>query len=176
MEDRNQAMSAGRLVTVVALVATMAGCTSEPAVSGGAGTADLHEAHAAAPGAAPENLPLKTIMQGLETDMAALAHALWLEDAAGVAAAAARVADHPRVTPEQMAIIQGTLGPDFAAFVEHDHAVHGATVDLASAASKGATPAELLAGTVVIQEGCVACHTAFRAKVSEALTPPRAAR
>lgn len=172
MTERNRAMSSGRLLTVVALVASLAGCTSEPAVDEDVIAEDPHLSQAPAPGEAPANLPLKAIMQGLDADMAALAHALWLEDPAAVGAAAARVADHPRVTPEQMATIQATLGPDFAAFVEYDHAVHDAAVALASAASEGATPAGLLAGTVVIQEGCVACHSAFRARVSGALTPP----
>lgn len=124
---------------------------------------------AQAPAAAPENLPLKAIMQGLELEMTSLAHALWLEDPAGVAAAAGRVADHPEVTPEQMAIIQTTLGQEFAAFVHHDHTVHEAALALTAAAGAGAGPWDLMAGVAAVQEGCVGCHTAFRARVSAAL-------
>lgn len=169
MTERHRAMPWGHSLTAVALAVFVAGCQSEPAVHESADSEDPREAHAAASGTAPANLPLKAIMQGLDADMAAVARALWLEDPSGVGAAATRVADHPRVTPDQMAAIQATLGPDFSAFVEYDHAVHEAAVALAAAAAEGATPTELLAGVVSIQEGCVNCHTAFRARVSAAL-------
>lgn len=110
-------------------------------------------------------------MQGLEADMAAGAHGLWIEDRASVEAAARRIAEHPRVTPEQMSIIQATLGEGFAAFARHDHDVHDAAVAFAEAAA-GAEVADLLAGYVRIQEGCVSCHSAFRTRVSGALASP----
>ena len=72
-------------------------------------------------------------MQGLEADMAAGAHGLWIEDRAIVEAAARRIAEHPRVTPEQMSIIQATLGEGFAAFARHDRDVHDAAVAFAEA-------------------------------------------
>ena len=108
-------------------------------------------------------------MRGLEAEMAAMAHALWLEDPAAVAAAAARVADHAKVRSEQMGVIQSTLGQEFAAFVHHDQTVHEAAVAVGAAAGAGAAPGDLLAGVVAVQGGCVACHTAFRARVSAAL-------
>jgi hypothetical protein len=123
----------------------------------------------AVPPAAPGSL--KAIMQGLEADLANVAHGIWAEDAEAVGAAAGRVADHPRVTPEQMAVIQATLGEDFAAFVQYDQAVHRASVALAEGAA-GATAVEHLSGLQRIQQGCVSCHSAFRTRVSAALNPP----
>lgn len=134
--------------------------------------ADAHADHGApAPGAAV--LPLKETMRGLEADMTGVLGALWIDDASGVAAAARRVADHPRVPPEEMALIQGTLGEAFAAFVGFDQAVHGAAVSLSERAAAGAPAAELLAEVTRIQEGCVGCHTAFRPRVSAALAGER---
>lgn len=133
---------------------------------------DPHAGHGAeAPGA--PSLPLKQIMQGLEADMAALLHALWMEDVPGVAAAAGRIADHPRVPAEQMAAIQAALGAEFGGFAGHDQAVHGAAVALAEAAAGGAPPADLLPGVATVQAGCVACHTSFRARVAAALAGGR---
>lgn len=134
--------------------------------------ADAHADHGAAAPGAPV-LPLKEIMRGLDADLAGALGALWVEDAAGVAAAARRVADHPRVPPEEMARIQAALGEEFASFVGFDQAVHGAAVALAERAEGVAPPAELLAGVARIQEGCVGCHTAFRPRVSAALAAGR---
>lgn len=145
-------------------VVTATGCASPPEADGGS---DAAEAEAAS----LEDPTLKQIMQALEADMAGVAHGIWLEDREAVRAAAERVADHPRVTPEQMATIQATLGAEFATFAGMDGEVHGASVALRDQAAE-ASVAELAAGYVRIQQGCVACHAAFRPRVSEALNPP----
>ena len=53
--------------------------------------------------AAPATLPLKEIMRGLESDLIDLAHGIWIEDHGLAGDAANRIANHPRVPPEQMA-------------------------------------------------------------------------
>ncbi|MEN8145237.1 MAG: hypothetical protein ABFS14_09830 [Gemmatimonadota bacterium] len=108
-------------------------------------------------------------MQGLESDIAAALHGLWLDDHEAVETAAARIAHHPRVTAEEMVAIQEALGEEFAAFVQQDQNVHRAAVELAEAAAASAPVSELFNGSVLIQEGCVSCHTQFRSRVSEAL-------
>ena len=120
----------------------------------------------------PGTLPLKEIMAGLERDLAEVASGFWIEDLTMISAAATRVADHARVPPEQMARIQSTLGDEFPAFVQMDGRVHDAAVELAAAAESARSVSELLPGMVEIQEGCVSCHSAFRARVSEALAAP----
>lgn len=110
---------------------------------------------------------LKSIMQGLEEDMVDLAHGIWIADREAVRVAAQGVADHPRVTPGQMATIQAELGDEFPLFVQQDQGVHAAAVELTSAAQ--ANDADLLPVFVRIQEGCVGCHSRFRERVSEAL-------
>jgi hypothetical protein len=132
---------------------------------------EAQASHDGAQGAAGEHaaLTLKEIMQGLERDMATAAHGLWIEDRASVGAGARGVAEHPHVTSEQMAVIQAALGDDFTAFVRHDQEVHGAAVALTEAAATA--DAGLLAGYVRVQEGCVACHTAFRTRLAAVLNP-----
>lgn len=118
----------------------------------------------------PTTLPLKEIMSGLERDLTELLHGVWVDDAGIVATAAGRIADHPRVPPEQMSVIQTTLATEFAAFVQMDRAVHDGAVALASAADSSRPAAELFAASLGLQEGCFACHARFRPQVIDALT------
>lgn len=114
-------------------------------------------------------LPLREIMRALGTEMGAVATAVWADDRAGVAAAARRIAEHPAVTPEQRAAIQAALGAEFPTFARHDHAVHAAALALAAAADSGRVGAALLEPVGRVQQGCVACHDAFRGRVAAAL-------
>ena len=81
--------------------------------------------------------------------------------------AAQGIADHPGVTAQQMATIQAELGDQFASFVGFDQGVHADAVELTSAAQ--ISEEDLLPLYVRIQAGCVACHSVFRERVSEAL-------
>jgi len=115
------------------------------------------------------NLPLRDIMQGLEDDLATLAHGLWVEDQEIVRQAARRIADHPKVIPTQMVAIQTALGGDFPTFVAHDQNVHQAALALAEAAVSMMPVSDLFDGYLRIQRGCLSCHMAFRARVSGAV-------
>jgi len=118
---------------------------------------------------APANLPLKEIMRGLETDLADLAHGIWIEDPAVSGAAARRIALHPKVIPEQMTAIQASLMDEFPAFVQQDLGVHDAAVGFAEAARASVATADLFPAYLQIQQGCMACHAIYRTRVSEAL-------
>jgi len=159
-----------------ALVAITASCEEPPATkrdnpvpTSPEVTAEV-TAEVAAEVAAAANLPLKEIMQGLEGDLATLAHGLWVEDREVVRQAAGRIADHPRVIPTQMVAIQAALGSSFPSFVAHDQDVHQAALALAEATDSMMSVSELFDGYLRIQRGCLSCHMAFRARVSEAVT------
>lgn len=154
-------------VCVMALVAN-AGCQAPPDGTDAGDAPTAAPESAAAPVVPPETLPLVEIMRALEEDLAEATHGLWVDDRAVVTSAAGRIADHPRVTAEQMGIIQQTLGEEFPAFAGMDQRVHDGAVALAGAAAS-ATPAELMIRLVEVQEGCLACHVSFRTRVSEAL-------
>jgi hypothetical protein len=108
-------------------------------------------------------------MAALEADLADVAHGIWIDDAGVVSEAATRIADHPRVPPDQMSTIQALLGQEFGAFVQMDRQVHDDAVALAEAADSGRPLPDLLGHAIQIQNGCLACHMAFRPQVSEAL-------
>lgn len=123
---------------------------------------------------AATGMPLKEIMAALATDMEDTAMGLWIEDVAAVEQGAGRIADHPRVPPEQMAAVQAVLGQEFGDFVALDRVVHDRAVQLRDQALAGQAPAALVSIFVQVAEGCVGCHTPFRARVSSALAdiPP----
>jgi len=115
--------------------------------------------------AEPEPATLKTIMGGLKSDMANVHDALWSEDYEALQSAARSVADHPHVSPNEHTRIQAALGPDFAAFAFADRAVHDAALRLSDAA-KAEDLEQTLLELAAVQNGCVACHTSFRARLS----------
>lgn len=153
-----------RTAFALALPAVLASaCQDRPAADAGAQPSSEPSA------LMPQNLPLKEIMQGLEEDLAELAHGLWIEDPAVVSAAAHRIAEHPRVPPEQMGAIQSALSTEFSAFVAMDQLVHDAAVALAAAADSVRPTPVLFATYMDIQEGCMSCHETFRDRVAKAL-------
>ena len=109
---------------------------------------------------------LRTIMLSLGEEMAHAQAALWREDLATVARAGRTVADHPHVSPSEMARVQATLGADFGAFVAADRDTHDAAVTLAEAAGGGDLSATVQA-LGAVQAGCVGCHQQFRARLVE---------
>lgn len=117
----------------------------------------------------PGTLPLKEIMAALEADLIDVGHGLWTDDAALVSEAATRIAEHPTVIPAQMVTIQSVLGDEFSSFAQMDRQVHDGAVALAAAAEARRPIPELFEGYIRIQNGCLACHVAFRPRVSEAL-------
>lgn len=119
-------------------------------------------------------VPLKSIMAGLATDMASVASGIWFEDTTVIADAAESIAGHPRVPPEQVAAIQAALGDEFQHFVAFDQLVHDRAVQLQGEATASQPMADLARTYFDVAEGCVACHTAFRGRLSSVLaaTPP----
>lgn len=152
------------IVGVLAL-ATAAACAEPPPEGGEAASAAIETmelADTTAPAAASPTL--LAIMQQLQHDMTRAQQALWVEHFDGLAEAAGAVADHPPVSPEERARIQGVLGPDFPAFAQGDRRVHEAAVELREAAAARDTAA-VLEALAAVQEGCVSCHAAFRVRV-----------
>lgn len=121
--------------------------------------------------AVPDTLqtrPLRFLMVGLGQDMSRISDGLWHEDYEMIRQGARGVADHPRVTPEEMATIQAVLEGRFETFVGFDQLVHDTADEMAGAA------AERDMGRVLelqgrLQQGCISCHAAFREEVRQAL-------
>ena len=158
------------ILVCVALGVITASCGEPPAV-------ERHDSAPTAPLATTvARLPLKDIMQGIGRDLMTVANGFWVEDHQVIQQAARRIADHPKVTPEQMVAIKTALGSDFPGFVRHDKDVHEAAVALAEAANSMESVPDMFDDYLRIQRGCVSCHAAFRTRISEALSESASAR
>jgi len=113
---------------------------------------------------------LVEIMQALETDLAEVAHGIWTQDFTIMAAAATRIANHPKVSAEQLSVIKAELGEEIGAFVQFDQIVHSSAVELADSASENANIADLFRIYHTIETGCYSCHAAFQERVSGVLS------
>lgn len=156
--------------TVLLMIAALplSGCAQDSDTAESADNTSVESAPAS-PSAQPGSL--KAIMRVLASDVAGLAMGIWLEEPTLVRDAAQRIADHPRVPAEQLAVIQAELGQQFAAFVQYDQQVHDASVQLAGLAAASSSSDEWLRVAIRIQTDCVACHSTFRASLVPVLNP-----
>lgn len=137
----------------------------------GGGGEPAGESEAAGPAAVATGtraaLPsLFSLMLGLQGDLDGISHGLWTESYDSIAAAAQRVADHPRVTPEDASIVAGILGADMVRFQALDGNVHDLSVELAEHARARDLQA-ILDTEARLRAGCVECHTTFRERLRE---------
>lgn len=107
---------------------------------------------------------LKTLMQGLETDLTQAQKALLRQDAAALAQAAKAIASHPMVSEGERKAIQGVLKQEMGKFKQWDHQTHEAANALAQAALANDAAAQLTSFQAVVQ-GCVGCHQEFRQRL-----------
>ena len=116
---------------------------------------------------------LKTIMQGLRTDASLVLDGLLIDDFDAIANAAEKIADHPKIPPEQVAQVAAELGSEMPAFKQLDTAVHDLSLAIQSAAlekDRGRT----IASYQQMISACLACHATFRQRVSTVLNPAQA--
>lgn len=112
--------------------------------------------------------PLRPLMVDLSLDMERIHQGLWREDYVMIAQGARSIAEHPKISSEQMAAIKKALGTDFKQFFQFDVTVHEAASALADAAA-GENLEAVLKHRRQLQQGCISCHVGFRAQVREAL-------
>jgi hypothetical protein len=111
---------------------------------------------------------LKTIMQGLRDDTVLILDAILVDDFTSVAEAAVRISDHPRIPPEQIALVAAELGSEMNAFKQFDTAVHDLSVSLREAAEED-DPVRVRRAFQDMISGCLGCHAAYRQRVMSVL-------
>lgn len=120
-------------------------------------------------GAAPEDaLTLKKIMQGLRNDLIKITDGLLVDDLALIAEGARGIAQHPSIPADQVKLVVAELGPEMPAFKQLDTQVHDFSVELEAAAARKDRDAAYRSYRA-LSEGCLACHTAYKARVSSVL-------
>jgi len=154
-------------IMLAVLTSTLLISACGPQPTSPAASVDGEEAASAAAGEGTAAAPsLREIMVVLAQDAAQLNDAIWIEDYDTVAAAADNIAGHPNVSPEQRIEFQDALGPEFADFVKSDQRVHNLALQLAEA-GRGQDMDQVLSGYAELQRECVACHTAFRDRLTD---------
>lgn len=115
--------------------------------------------------AEPQELTtLKQVMPALGLSATRIQEALWRDDFAMVAHEARAIVGHAGLSKEEQERIIGKLAKETAWFSEADAKVHKSALAIAEAADKkdAAKVVKALAG---MQEGCVACHSNYRARL-----------
>lgn len=112
---------------------------------------------------------LKEIMQGLRDDSVAILDALLVDDFDAVAVAANGIANHARIPGAQVQLVARELGPEMPAFKQFDHQVHDLSLSI-MAAAKEQDRARAIADYQHMLDGCMACHAAYKERVSKVLS------
>lgn len=115
------------------------------------------------------DIDLKKIMQDLQTDTALIVEGLLIENFETINDAATRVADHPRIPPTQVALVAAELGSEMPNFKRLDTLVHDLALSI-SAAAQEADAASIAENYKRMLDGCLACHSSYRQRVSKVLS------
>lgn len=114
----------------------------------------------------PKDMALRGIMGKLGRDMQSVTGAISKEDWATVSELAPGIARHAEPPLTEKTLILRWLGTSAGAFRGFDSQVHEAAEIMAEAARRGDGDA-VIAAFSKIQQGCFACHRAFRASFQE---------
>lgn len=118
---------------------------------------------------------LKEIMQGLRNNTVSILDALLIDDFDAVAVAANEIAHHPGIPPAQVQLVAKELGAEMPAFKQFDQQVHDLSLSILAAA-KQQDRARAVADYQHMLNGCLACHAAYKERVSKVLSAASAQR
>ncbi len=107
-------------------------------------------------------------MQGLRDDTVRITDGLLTDDFEMIAEAAAAIANHPRIPAEDAQLVAAELGDEMPAFKALDTLVHDLAIEIGEAARSQDRDA-VLSGYQQMFEGCLACHDAYKERVTNAL-------
>ncbi|WP_018862694.1 cytochrome c [Thioalkalivibrio sp. ALJ3] len=111
----------------------------------------------------------QSVMQGLADDMNRVQSALFVEDFATVTEAAEAIADHPKPSLGERRRVLSAVGNRVSEFRGMDQQVHDTAEQLADAAREQDLDRAIRYHGRLVTE-CIACHSAFRDKVSSDLS------
>lgn len=115
-----------------------------------------------------EPTALQQIMQDLSDNLIEISDGLLTHDLDLVVNGAKAIAEHPQIPPEQVKLVAKELGAEMPVFKQFDVRVHNLAVEIGAAAAAGDREAAV-AGFHRLVDGCLACHNAYKDRVSAAL-------
>lgn len=107
---------------------------------------------------------LRQVMPALGLSATRIQEALWRDDFAAVAHEARAIVGHAGLSKDEQERVIGKLGKATAWFSEADAKVHKSALAIAAAADKK-DAAQVVKALGSMQEGCVACHANYRARL-----------
>ena len=115
---------------------------------------------------------LKEIMQGLRDDVFTIADGMFTDDMDRIAQGASGIAYHPSIPGDQVQRVAAELGPEMPAFKQLDIRVHDLSLSIISAA-EAQDRKRISADFQQLINGCLACHTSYKERVTNALKDPK---
>ncbi len=112
---------------------------------------------------------LKEIMQALRDNLIEITDGLLIDDFDRIERGAIGIAQHPQIAPAQVKRVAKELGPEMPQFKQFDVQVHNLSLSIAAAAEAKNSDV-VWADYQPLVSGCLGCHEAFKARVSEALS------
>ena len=113
---------------------------------------------------------LKEIMQQLRNNLIEISDGILTDNFEQVAQGAVSIAEHPKIAPAQASLVASVLGPEMPAFKQLDKVVHDLSLEI-SAAAEALDRDAVISGYQRMIEGCVGCHSSYKARVAAALSP-----
>ena len=119
---------------------------------------------------ADDTSSLKEIMQGLRGGLIEISDGLLTNDFELVAKGATSISEHPKIPAAQVQLVAAELGPEMAAFIQHDTYVHDRSLEISIAAKAHDRDAVNSSYQRMI-EGCFNCHRKYEERVAAVLKP-----
>jgi len=111
---------------------------------------------------------LKEIMQGLRNNLVEISDGLLTDNFEQVERGATGIAEHPQIPGAQIKLVAAALGSEMPAFKQLDTLVHDLAVEIAVAA-RARDPETALAAYQQMLEGCLACHSSYKKRITAVL-------
>ncbi len=111
---------------------------------------------------------LKGIMQGLRDNLVDISDGLLTDDFEKVVLGADAIADHPHIPSWQVKLVSAELGSEMATFKQLDTLVHDLSLEIRDAATNHDRD-DAISGYQRLLEGCLACHSSYKEKVTAVL-------
>ncbi len=122
-----------------------------------------------------EATTLKEIMQGLRDNLVEITDGLLTDDFEQVTKGATAIAEHPQIPAAQVQLVAAELGPEMPAFKQIDTLVHDLSLEI-GAAARALDRDAAISGYQRLIEGCLACHRAYKERVTAVLSQPPGAQ
>jgi hypothetical protein len=112
---------------------------------------------------------LKEIMQGLRNNLVEISDGLLIDDFEKIAHGADAIAGHPQIPPWQVKLVAAELGSEMAAFKRLDTLVHDLSLEIKAAATSHDRD-DAISSYQRLLEGCLACHSTYKERVTAVLS------